>query len=84
MIRSSHAGSRCGRDDIGVHWAAAVARDAGDVPVLLMTASGTEGSFNGACGFDALSSCSGVIRGEVFPDDPPAVFRLFKTFQGYP
>jgi hypothetical protein len=64
--------------------AAEVARDADDVPVLLMTVSGTEGSFNGACGYDALSLCSGIVRGEVFPDDPPAVFRLFKTFRSYP
>jgi len=64
--------------------AALLARDPDDVPAILLTVQGTEGSLNGACGCDAQSFCGGIIQGEVFPDDPPAAFRLFKTFQGYP
>jgi hypothetical protein len=51
--------------------------DINDTPILLSSISGTFGSFNGACGYTAGASQSGVIYSEVFLEKP--VFRLFAS-----
>ncbi len=57
--------------------AAALRRSEGK-PDAVLTVSGSDGSFNGACGYTGAATVSGVIYGEVFPLGTPR-FRLFES-----
>jgi hypothetical protein len=48
------------------------------LPIVVLDVSGSEGSFNGACGCTAASSQSGIIYSEYFPGLVPE-FRLFSS-----
>ena len=57
--------------------AASVERSGGN-PVLVKRVSGTAGSFNGACGYHAEASGSGIIYSEYSPTTTPQ-FHLFAS-----
>ncbi len=58
--------------------ASATVERSGGVPVLVERVSGTSGSFNGACGYDAHATGSGIIYSEYAPTDTPR-FNLFAS-----
>jgi len=51
-------------------------------PLLESSIFGTDGSFNGACGYTAGATGSGIIQSEYFPNEKPE-FRLFATGQNF-
>ncbi|MBU1237688.1 MAG: hypothetical protein KJ634_03620 [Gammaproteobacteria bacterium] len=55
----------------------------GGVPVLVERVSGTSGSFNGACGYDAHATGSGIIYSEFTPSATPR-FHLFASHVDLP
>ena len=56
---------------------AQVHRDAGEVPVPSLVL-GPHGDFNGACGYSAGLTASGVLMGEAFFTEQP-IFRVYAT-----
>lgn len=52
--------------------------NADKTPLLESSIFGTDGSFNGACGYTAGATGSGIIQSEFFPNEKPE-FRLFAT-----
>ena len=47
------------------------------MPVLIKSVSGAPGSFNGACGYTAAASASGIIYGEIQIQGSALQFRLY-------
>ncbi len=61
--------------------AATLLRSAG-TPSLIMRLSGTPGRFNGACGYDARATGSGIIYSEYSSTTPS--FRMFGSHMALP
>jgi hypothetical protein len=61
---------------------AKVEREMG-VPVLVDRVEGTDGSFNGACGYDYQAVGSGIIYSEFIQNDSPR-FRMFHSYVTLP
>jgi hypothetical protein len=58
----------CGGDS-STSGGASLVRDADSKPVIVSSVSGTSGSFNGAAGYTKEATASGIIYGQVYPDD---------------
>jgi hypothetical protein len=57
---------------------AALVRDTDSNPVIVSSVFGTSGSFNGAAGYVKEATASGIIYGQVFPNES-SVFRMIQS-----